>query len=472
MRRPALVILAVVAAITLLLPVATSAGRSLAVTTPAPPTPAAVAGATPTPGGNDVVCVDLSTVNDAAQYPQGGLGLAEAGVAPDPQAVEVFRQDLTAFLDELDALSDTLPSHSVYRSDAKYGLAQAREYFQHLTPAQLYTLQGAFKEVGTDLESLTGNVESVKLQALADFQTSDETDTEPEPAPKASTESGPAPNSFPVIPTPTPDTRGIVHDNATQNALNDQLGDLFPPGWPTDVGCPAMGYSTEVLFGMMVAVDALKAVQIGLDTWCKEKTVTCPGSDPQDPIACWIAAASKFVLNVTEDVRAGFVYCNGNATSARIEAIWKDTRLLHKELYEHDQSLIERSVTDDQFLYDFRNLNLRLNVEADLAAPTDNPELFLALPRRFCVSDELEELTADPNNASYDPFAPDALAGCGLLEIVSDTVKSAIDMVKGANLSVNNAETEYQAALVHYQNQEWRLAFDRFRKAYREAVKP
>ncbi|MBS1252928.1 MAG: hypothetical protein MAG451_01971 [Anaerolineales bacterium] len=354
-----------------------------------------------------------------------------------------------------------LPSDSAHQSDAQYALKQARRHIRDLDPEQLYLYQRSFRDAGTDLGALKSNVQSVKAQILADRQPGDKDDGGGRPAPE----------SFPSVPTPTPDLSGIVHTATAQNQKNNEAGDLFPPGWPTDVGCPERGYSTEVLFGMMVAVDALKAVQIGLDTWCKEKTISCPGSNPQDPIGCWVAAGSKFVLNLTEDVKAGFQYCNGNAASARIEALYHDTRRIHASLHEHDQNLINRMVEDDQFLFNFRNLNLRLNIEANLASPGDNPNALSALPRRFCVSNELETLT-NPNSADYDPDAPEVLAGCGLLEIISDTVRSAIDMTSNAGEDINNAEKEYDAAIQHYNDQEWKLAFDRFRKAYREAVRP
>jgi len=459
--RFVMVFVVAVLALATLLPMATSADRGLAVASTPTPTAGHRAGPAAQTGDN-VVCVDMSTVTGAAAGSEGLFGQVEAGYVPDAQAMEQFRREMFDFLDELEELSNTLPTASIYQSDAQFALKKARFYIRQMTTEQLFQYQSAFREVGTDLEALKSTVATVTTQALASQQ----------PAGERERAAGPAPNSFPSVPTPTPDLSGIVHTSTAQEQTNTTTGDLFPPAWPTDVGCPEMGYSTEVLFGMMVAVDAVKAVQIVLDTWCKEKTVTCPGSNAQDPIGCWIAAGSKFVLNLTEDVKAGFQYCNGNATSARIEAIYQDTRILHASLHEHDQGLISRMVSDDQFLFNFRNLNLRLNIEANLASPDDNPHVLLALPRRFCISSGLEELTANPANASYDPTAPEALAGCGLLEVVSDTVKSAIDMMKNTNLSVNNAEAERLAAIEHYKNGQWKLAFDRFRKAYREAVRP
>ena len=452
-HRLGMILAIVLLAAAVLLPITTSADRDPPAVRP-----------TPTVNANDgsnVVCVDLSTIHSAsARSQESSNGLTGEGQV-DPQAMEQFRQQLLNLLNQLDRLSDQLPTQSAgYRSDAKYALKQAREHIRQLTPQQLSLMQRAFRDAGADVNGLRSNLEVVETQVLAARRSA-------EIAPQAKA----APNSFPSVPTPTPNPGAIVHTKAAQDQINNETGDLFPPAWPTDVACPAKGYPTEVMFGMMVAVDVLKGVQIVLDTWCKEKTVTCPGSDPQDPIACWIAAGSKFILNVTEDVKEGFEYCNGNVTSAQIEALWHDTRIIHASLHEHDQNLITRTRNDNELLFDFRNLNLRLNIEANLASPNDNPEALFTLPRRFCISQQLERLT-DPNSSDYDPFAPEAIAGCGLLEVVSDTVRSAIDMTRNAGQPINNAEAEFQAAVNHYNHQQWKLAYERFRKAYREAVGP
>ena len=235
-----------------------------------------------------------------------------------------------------------------------------------------------------------------------------------------------------------------------------------------DVGCPAEGYAYEVNFGMMVAIDALKVASLVLDVWCKEKTVTCPGSNVQDPPVCWASAIANDITSITEDVNEGFNYCNNLVQQNLIQSTFKNLQIIHADLYDHDQNLTTRFNWTDKFLFDFRNLNLRLNIEANLASPGDDPQAAFTLPRAVCISTDLETLQ------EQDPFSPDVIAGCGLLEIVSDTVKSGIDMTVVANGpdSVHNAQAEFDAAVQHYNNQEWKLAYARFRKAYREAVRP
>ena len=132
-----------------------------------------------------------------------------------------------------------------------------------------------------------------------------------------------------------------------------------------------------------------------------------------------------------------------------------------------DWNLTTRANWTDHFLFEFRNLNLRSRIEANLASPEDDPVVLFELPGDVCITTDLEVISAD-----NPKFSSGRIAGCGLLEVVSDTVRSAIDMTIIAGGSVNNAEAEFDAAVQHYNNGEWKLAYARFRKAYREAVRP
>jgi len=152
--------------------------------------------------------------------------------------------------------------------------------------------------------------------------------------------------------------------------------------------------------------------------------------------------------------------------SATIQALYEDTKIVHADLAMHDGNLHTRFNWTDKFLFNFRNLNLRLNIEANLASPDDEPHALLALPRHVCISTELETLQAT------DPYAPEVIAGCGLLELVRDTVEKAIEMTLVAGESVHDAQAEFDAAVVHYNNGEWKLAYTRFRNAYRDALRP
>jgi len=133
----------------------------------------------------------------------------------------------------------------------------------------------------------------------------------------------------------------------------------------------------------------------------------------------------------------------------------------------HDQNLTTRFNWTDNDLFHFRNLNLRSRIEDNLASPEDDPISLFTLPGDICITTDLEVFDRNDPGAQ---FSSKRIAGCGLLEVVSDTVRSAIDMNQNAGQSINNAEAEFDAAVEHYNNGEWKLAYARFRKAYREAM--
>jgi hypothetical protein len=458
----------IVVALAAVIPVAISADRGsttgspiqfMATGTPAPVM--ATGTSTPTASDSSIVCVDTSKADKAAADYRAILDRLGSGKEPDHQAMQAFRAELLDFVDTLGELSDELPARDL-RLKANYSVQAERKRIEAFTDEQLDLLHKAlpnFKVVKAGVESAKSAVLDAKMGVNAKNAAGER-----------------SPNSFPIIPTPTPVTTpppGIEHTEAAQQQINQETGDLFTPDPITIVGCPAEGYPDNLGFGMMVAIDALKTGGLIADTLCKEKTVTCPGVDAQDPIQCLVAAGINDLTSITEDINAGFDYCNGLLQSNLIQSTYEDTKVIHADLADHDQGLTSRFNSIDLFLFDLRNLNLRLNIEANLASPEDNPNAVLALPRTSCVSPELEALT-DPTSSDYDPFAPEVIAGCGLLEVVSDTAKSAIDMVTEASgpASVHDAQAEFAAAVQHYNNREWKLAYARFRKAYREVVRP
>ncbi len=384
-----------------------------------------------------------------------GPSLSGLDKVPNPQAVQAFRADLLGLLDTLEEINAELPPQMRERNQDRLRLARQR--IAASTDQELDLLRTAF----ADSRIAGATLKLVKAELLAAKGV----------FPGKGTGAGRSPNSFPIVPTPTPVTippPGIEHDEDRHEQVNEEAGDLFVVRDISSVGCPAEGYAYEVNFGMMVAIDALKVASLVLDVWCKEKTVTCPGTNAQDPPVCFASAAANDITSITEDINEGFNYCNNLVQQNLIQSTFENLQIIHADLYDHDQNLMTRFNMTDEFLFDFRNLNLRLNIEANLASPDDDPQAAFALPRAVCISPVLETLQ------EQDPFSPDVIAGCGLLEIISDTVKSAIDMtvVASGPASVHNAQAEFDAAVQHYNNGEWKLAYARFRKAYREAVRP
>jgi hypothetical protein len=439
------------------IPMSGSADRGLPKETPIPimatqtPTPVV---ATPTP---------VSGILERLGYNE----------VPDSQEMEGFRREFLDVVDELDTLAANVPLSPGQLSHVKSSLEEARKGIRELTAEQLYMMQSSFEASDVDIQAVKAGVEYTKLRVLALAKESGEKDQFPttsSPTSEGSGEkgqgSGPSLSSFTSIPTPTPvctpTPPAIPHKNHEQT--NAAAGDLFPPNWPTDIGCPKGGYPTEVMFGFMIALDALNVGSIILEAMCTEKTIVV-GLNVQDPIQCVIKSVLDYVILAVQTVNDGFDLCNGMVDSATIQALYEDTKIVHADLAMHDGNLHTRFNWTDKFLFNFRNLNLRLNIEANLASPDDEPHALLALPRSVCISTELETLQAT------DPYAPEVIAGCGLLELVRDTVRAAIDMTITAGESVHDAEAEYAAAVVHYNNGEWKLAYTRFRNAYRDALR-
>ena len=451
-HRSLFMLIVIVLVLAMVIPTSGSADRGPATAASTP----IIATVTPTPiTGEDIVCFDLSTVDEAVAESLGtsdGLG---AGNVLDHQAMQAFRAELLGLLDTLEEINAELPPQMRERNQDSLRLERQR--IAESTDQEFDLLRTAF----TDSRIAGATLKLVRAEILAAKET----------PPAKGTEAGQSLNSFPIIPTPTPVTAappGIEHDETRHTQVNEEAGDLFTVRDIGDVGCPAAGYDYEVNFGMMVAIDALKVVSLVLDVMCKEKTVTCPGVNVQDPIVCWASAIATDITSITEDVNEGFNYCNNLVQQNLIQSTFENLQIIHADLYDHDQNLTTRFNWTDKFLFDFRNLNLRLNIEANLASPGDDPQALFALPRAVCISTALETLQ------EQEPFSPDVIAGCGLLEIVSDTVKSGIDMtvVASGPDSVHNAQAEFDAAVQHYNNQEWKLAYARFRKASREAVRP
>ena len=463
MRKHRYLFMSVVLVLAMVIPRSSSANPGPVKETPIP----IVATATPTPIMTTVTPTPIPISRGILE----GLGYDEV---PDPQEMEQFRREFLDLVDELDVLVVNVSLPPEQLSQARSSLEEARKGIQESTAEQLYALQSSFKASGTDIQVARAGVEYTKSRVLALRKESGEKDqspTRPGPTSEGSGEkgqgSGPSLSSFTIIPTPTPVSTpiapAITHQD--QEQTNDDAGDLFPPNWPTDIGCPEEGYSTEVMFSLMIVLDALNAVQIILDGMCKEKTIVV-GTNVQDPIQCTVKSVFDFIILAVQVVNDGFDLCNGMVDSATIQALYEDTKIVHADLAMHDGNLHTRFNWTDKFLFNFRNLNLRLNIEANLASPDDEPHALLALPRHVCISTELETLQAT------DPYAPEVIAGCGLLELVRDTVEKAIEMTLVAGESVHDAQAEFDAAVVHYNNGEWKLAYTRFRNAYRDALRP
>ena len=173
-RRSLFMLIVIVLVLAMVIPISGSADRGPAKETPIPIT----ATVTPTPvTGEDIVCFDMSTVDEAVagsfgpsdilcvdmSKVRGGIpdsgGVFDwpgAGNVPEHQALEGFRGELLDVVDTLEELSYELPSDYARLRDVQSSLEVERRRIQELTDEQLYMLQSSY----TDVEALKAGIKS------------------------------------------------------------------------------------------------------------------------------------------------------------------------------------------------------------------------------------------------------------------------------------------------------------------------
>jgi hypothetical protein len=390
---------------------------------------------------------DNSPGSDDAQGSEG---------SSDIEALEDFRRDL---LDLRYILKELYPyaQYHAQVSGQETPPLPSRQLIQQLTHEELNMVREAF---GDNYESFKQNLEALKSLVLTPGQEPGEGEGQPPTG------------SLTAIPTPTPVTTpppGITHKDHDQ--INDAAGDLAEPDYPTSVGCPTERYPNPTMLDLFKLKVIADIADTTADTiGCEGTLVTVPifpaGCVGSSAPGCLAWAITKELALLANSVFEGFSFCIERIDAAELEAARQNMRIIHADLAEHDKGLTIRFNTTDKFLFHFRNLNLRQRIEDNLGSPEDSPIALFTLPRKVCMSTELETLQAT------DPYAPEVVAGCGLLELVMDIVDSAIEMHKTAGQDVHNAEAEFAVAEAHYNNGEWKLAFARLRNAYRDTVRP
>jgi hypothetical protein len=369
----------------------------------------------------------------------------------DSRAMEEFRAELLTTADVLGALYPY--AQAAAQAKGKEPAPRVnRKLIEAATHQELCWVRSTF---GEDYTLFKDMIKEVRSQGLTSAQT---------PGPL---------NSFTIIPTPTPvttPTPGIRHTG--QDQTNDQLGDLPEPDYPTSVGCPKERYSPWALFATLIIKTAADVAEDPLDDLACEGSfivIALPFGGGTSLPGCIAWGIAKTILLAAEATDEGLKFCNDWINSAEVSATYDNIKIIHAELAMADWNLKTRANWTDHFLFEFRNLNLRSRIEANLASAEDDPMVLLELPDSVCITTNLEAVDmSDPGQR----HSADRIAGCGLLEVVSDTVKSAIDMNVVAGQDVNDARAEFDAAITHYNQGEWKLAYARFRKAYREAVRP
>ncbi len=471
--------LSFVLAITILIVVvamntAASAGRGEAVATPTPDTAedthqflrSDAYDMSPSLGGAGGAPSDLA----------GSTGLQSAEAEVDPEALEDFRQDLLELVDSLEALYPYAEAYAQISGEEPPPLVN-RALIQTLTYDQLKIVRDTFGEAygpfKHDVKALKSLVTAEKSQGEKKGKSGT---VHSDIAVNAA--SNPPSTSIRIIPAPTPVTTpppGIVHEEVEDaDSTNDDLEDLPDPGYPTSVGCPETRFPNWSTLTTLIATFVAKEVDDFAEAAGCEGTffvVAAPFGGGSNLPGCLGWAVLKGITLAAEAVNEGLNFCIGAIDAAELEASRQNVQILHAELAMHDRNLTKRFNRTDKFLFHMRNVNLRSRIEANLASDEDDPIALFQLPNSTCIKG-VKQLSGDAAKDPSTKFSSGRVASCGLLEVVSDTVKSAIDMTKNANVSANNADALFKAAVDHYDNQRWKVAYDRFRKAYREVIRP
>jgi hypothetical protein len=447
MNKLGILLTVIILALATVMPMAASPTRDSATGTPTP----IVATATPTPA-------IVKPLDSSGRY--------------DPEDMEELRR---ALLDVLDVLDELYPYAETYAqvSGQEVPPKVNRQLIQGLTHQELHMAREAFggKE---EYESFVDNVRALKSLVLTPENEPSVGDKGLGPSVSSfTTSSDPPLTSLGIIPAPTPVTTpppGIEHDSDHIEQVNEDLGDFPPPNYYW--GCPKTRFDARLVLANIVLADVARTAKFMADIITCEGTllvIALPFGGGTNIPGCVIAGVVKGISLVTDSILEGLNFCIWAVDRVELKTALENTERIHAELAMHDENLTTRFNWTDNDLFHFRNLNLRSRIEDNLASPEDDPIALFTLPSAICVTTDLEVF--DQNDPG-EQFSSNRIAGCGLLEVVSDTVRSAIDMNLNAGQDINNAEAEFDAALAHFDAQEWKLAYARFRKAYREAVRP
>jgi hypothetical protein len=447
MKKLGILLTVIVLALATVMSMAASPDREPARGTPIPIMPAA----TPTP-------VIVKPLDSSGRY--------------NPEDMEELRGEL---LDLANVLDELYPFAEYYAqvSGAEPPPRVDRQLIREITPDGLYMLREALGGE-EEVESFLDNIRALETVVLTLKEESSEGEKGLQPSlDSLTTLSAPPPDppltSIGIIPAPTPVTsRPPRIRHADHDQTNEDAGDLEEPEY--FVLCSKTRNNAAGMLAAIVIADVAKAAAYLADIITCENTlivIALPFGGGTNIPGCVAAGVVKGIGLAGEAVIEGLQFCDDTIDEAELFAAFDNTVLLHAELEMHDDNLTTRFNWTDKFLFDFRNLNLRSRIEDNLASPEDDPIALFTLPGDICITTDLEVISAD-----NPKFSSGRIAGCGLLEVVSDTVRSAIDMNQIAGQDINNAEAEFDAAVQHYNNGEWKLAYARFRKAYREAVRP
>jgi len=291
----------------------------------------------------------------------------------------------------------------------------------------------------------------------------------------------PVPNLTPAIQAPPAVTPQPLPDQALVDAVKDDMNPdpavdadwpsntaegLYPPAYPVDErNCQDYGNtqvrSSEVTGAVLRGLKSGVAIAEALfDNLCDLSVEAFGFEENFSRCVPWVIL--KAALVAIDNVLQRLDRCDAAIDGAEIEAAYENSERILARLKAHEASMRAAMYSSDQHLRDIRDFQERLWIEANLASADDDPNVLLMLPASSCRS-----LPGDPTRLYPEE---DTRERCGLIERVKLIVEETLSMTEESGEGINNAQAEYDAAVAHLTAGDYRAAYGRFRKAYREAV--
>lgn len=257
----------------------------------------------------------------------------------------------------------------------------------------------------------------------------------------------------PTFPTPFPATRDF---EPTQN----QMMTGFPPGYAVRACAAApMERYTSARFILMAVTHIADAIAPTISLLCN-LNIDILGFGAK--IGCIPAAVFAGVSEAISLVLEVLDMCAGLVNSAEIEAAYQNTRRIMARLNDHNEYMLTRFQRNQVFIQDLEGNIARQAMELNLASATDDPIGLFVIPRTTCRD------LQGPTNSAYYPGNVGQRDQCGLIEEIDRVVDELRAMVAESGLTTNNADAEIAAAKAHLAVGEYKSAYARYRKAFRE----
>lgn len=257
----------------------------------------------------------------------------------------------------------------------------------------------------------------------------------------------------PTFPTPFPANRDY---EPTQN----EMMTAFPPGYSAVacVSAPTERY-TAARFALATVLQITAVLNPTITLLCN-LNIDILGFGAK--IGCIPAAVFAGVVGVINLAQSLLSLCADLVNAAEIQAGYENGRRIMARLNSHNADMLTRFQRNQVFLQDFEGNIARQAMELNMASAQDDPIGLFVLPRTTCRD------LQGPVNDSYFAGNVGQRDQCGLIEEIDRVVDELRAMVAESGLTTNNADAEIAAAKAHLAVGEYKSAYARYRKAFRE----